>query len=59
MQAYLDACLEEAPYDAAFLVKALGDFARARGMTQVARDAGLLIERLHKALSGDLIPDFE
>jgi len=41
MAAYLEACLEEADGDAAFVAKALGDIARAKGMTQVARDAGL------------------
>lgn len=41
MAAYLEACLEEADGDAAFIAKALGDLARAKGMTQVARDAGL------------------
>ena len=38
MAAYLEACLEEAEGHAAFIAKALGDIARARGMTQVARD---------------------
>jgi hypothetical protein len=41
MAAYLEACLDEAKGDAAFIAKALGDIARARGMGQVARDAGL------------------
>lgn len=41
MAAYLEACLEEANGDAAFIAKALGDMARAKGMSQVARDAGL------------------
>lgn len=39
MAAYLEACLAEAHGDAAFIAKALGDIARAKGMTQVARDA--------------------
>jgi len=52
MAAYLEACLEEADGDAAFIAKALGDIARARGMTQVARDAGISRESLYKALSG-------
>lgn len=56
--AYLEACLEEANGDAAFVAKALGDIARARGMTQVARDAGLSRESLYKALSGERSPDF-
>ena len=59
MAAYLEACFEEAGGDAAFIAKALGDIARARGMTQVARDAGLSRESLYKALSGERSPDFE
>ena len=41
MAAYLDAWLAEAPDDASGIARALGDIARAKGMTQVARDAGL------------------
>jgi probable addiction module antidote protein len=59
MAAYLEACIEEADGDAAFIAKALGDIARARGMTQVARDAGLSRESLYKALSGDRSPGFD
>jgi len=59
MAAYLEASLEEADGDAAFVAKALGDIARAKGMSQVARDAGLSRESLYKALSGDRNPDFE
>ncbi len=59
MAAYLEACLEEADGDAAFIAKALGDIARAKGMAQVARDAGVSRESLYKALSGDRSPDFE
>lgn len=59
MAAYLEACLDEAKGDAAFLAKALGDIARARGMTQVARDTGLSRESLYKALSGERSPDFD
>ena len=51
MAAYLQACLEEAPEDATLLAAALGDIARARGMMQVARQAGLTREGLYKALS--------
>lgn len=56
MAAYLEACIEEANGDAAFIAKALGDIARAQGMSQVARDAGLSRESLYKALSGDRAP---
>ena len=59
MAAYLEACLEEAEGDAAFVAKALGDLARAKGMTQVARDAGLSRESLYKALSGERTPSFD
>ena len=59
MAAYLEACLEEADGNAAFIAKALGDIARAKGMTQVARDAGLSRESLYKALSGERSPDFD
>jgi len=38
--------------------KALGDIARAKGMSQVAREAGLSRESLYKALSGERSPDF-
>ena len=51
MAAYLEACLEEAGGDAAFIAKALGDIARAKGMAQVARDAGLSRESLYKGLA--------
>ncbi len=59
MAAYLEACLEEANGDAAFIAKALGDIARAKGMTQVAREAGLSRESLYKALSGERSPGFD
>lgn len=59
MAAYLQACLDEADGDAAFIAKALGDIARAKGMAQVARDAGLARESLYKALSGDRSPTFD
>ena len=56
--AYLDAWLAEAPDDAAVIVRALGDIARAKGMPQVARDTGLSEERLYKALSENGNPSF-
>jgi probable addiction module antidote protein len=58
MLLYIEAAFEEAGDDASFIAKALGDVARARGMTQVARDAGLSRESLYKALSGERSPDF-
>jgi probable addiction module antidote protein len=59
MEAYLEACFEDAKGDAAFIAKALGDIARAKGMTHVARDAGLSRGSLYKALSGKRSPDFD
>ena len=59
MAAYLEACMEEANGDAAFIAKALGDIARAKGMSQVARDSGLSSESLYKALSGERTPGFD
>jgi probable addiction module antidote protein len=58
MAAYLDAWLMDAPDDAAGIARALGDIARAKGMTQVARDAGLSRESLYRALSEDGNPSF-
>lgn len=56
--AYFDACLEEAGDDPAFIAHALGIIARAKGMTQLARDTGLARENLYKALSADGNPEF-
>ena len=54
-----EASIEEADDDAAFVAKALGDIARARGMAQVASEAGLSRESLYKALSGERVPNFD
>src|SRR5215203_6209282 len=59
MAAYLEACIVEADGDAAFIAKALGDIARAKGMAQVARDSGLSRESLYKALCGERSPGFD
>jgi probable addiction module antidote protein len=56
MVAYLEAALEDG--DAAVVTAALGDIARAKGMTRVARRAGLGRESLYKALSADGNPEF-
>jgi probable addiction module antidote protein len=55
---FLEACFEEAGDDAAFIAKALGTIARARGMTQLAKSTGLGRESLYKALSGEGNPSF-
>ena len=58
MAAYLEACLQEAGDDAAFIAQALGNIARAKGMTQLSKDTGLGRESLYKALSGEGNPSF-
>ena len=58
MAAYLDAWLDEAPEDASGIARALGDIARAKGMTQVARDAGVSRESLYKSLGENGNPTF-
>ena len=55
---YLEACLDEAGDDAAFITKALGAIARAKGMTRLANETGLGRESLYKALSGEGNPSF-
>jgi probable addiction module antidote protein len=55
--AYLSTVLEE--NDAGLLAAALGDIARARGMTQVAKEAGITREALYKALRPGSEPRFE
>ena len=52
------AAIEEDPGDGSLIRAALGDIARARGMTQLARDTGLTREGLYKALSSDGNPEF-
>jgi probable addiction module antidote protein len=58
MADYLEACMEEAGDDPAFIAKALGVIARAKGMTQLAKETGLGRESLYKALSGEGNPSF-
>jgi probable addiction module antidote protein len=54
--AYLEAAFEEG--DPSLIAAALGDIARAKGMAQIARDAGLGRESLYKALSPEGNPEF-
>ena len=56
MVAYLEAALEEG--DSTLVTAALGDIARAKGMTHIAREAGLGRESLYKALSPAGNPEF-
>jgi probable addiction module antidote protein len=56
MAAYLDAALEDG--DPALVIAAIGDIARAKGMSQIARETGLGHESLFKALSTSGNPEF-
>lgn len=58
MAAYLGACFEEAGEDATLIAAALGDIARAKGMTDIAEATGLTREGLYKTLSKDGNPSF-
>jgi probable addiction module antidote protein len=58
MVAYLEACFEEAGDNAAFIAAALGDIARAKGMTDIAAATGLTREGLYRTLSKDGNPSF-
>jgi len=55
---YFEACLAEDPGDGSLIRAALGTIARARGMSQLARDTGLAREGLYKALSPEGNPEF-
>tara|TARA_R110002074_G_scaffold145034_1_gene293356 strand:- start:216691 stop:216990 length:300 start_codon:yes stop_codon:yes gene_type:complete len=58
IQLYLDACIEEAGDDPAFIIHALGVIAKAKNMSQLARDTGLSREGLYKAFSSEGNPTF-
>jgi probable addiction module antidote protein len=57
--AYIEAAQEEAPDDAAFMAKVLGDVARARNISELARQAGVSRETLYQATSGDGNPTLD
>ena len=54
--AYLEAVMEEG--DPALIAAALGDIAKARNISQLAREVGMSREGLYKALSGEGNPSF-
>jgi probable addiction module antidote protein len=58
MAAYIGLWLEEAPDDIPGIMKALGDVARAQGMTNIANTSGLSRESLYKSLSAEGNPSF-
>lgn len=58
IQLYLEACIEEAGDDPAFIVHALSVIARARNMNQLSKNTGLTRESLYNALSPEGNPSF-
>jgi probable addiction module antidote protein len=56
---YLEACMEEAGDDAKFIAAAIGDIARAYGMTRLSREIGMSRVGLHKALDKAGNPSFD
>lgn len=54
---YLTAVIEDG--DPALLAATLGDIAKARGMSQIAKDSGITREALYKALRSDASPRFD
>lgn len=55
---YLEAALEEAGDDSAFIAQALGNIARSQNFSELARKVGVSREGLYKALSTDGNPSF-
>ena len=55
---YLAACLDEDPGDGSLIRRAIADIARARGMSALAREAGISREGLYKALAPNGNPGF-
>jgi len=58
IELYFELCVQEDPGDGSLIRRALGSIARARGMSQLARDTGLAREGLYKALSPEGNPEF-
>jgi probable addiction module antidote protein len=57
--AFLSSAIEEAEGDVGTITSALNTVARARNMSQLARDAGITREGLYKALSPEGNPSFD
>lgn len=58
-KAFFKACIEEDPGDGSLVRRALGELAKAEGMTQLAKETGLSRQCLYKALSPERSPKFE
>ena len=58
IKAYFEACLDDDPGDGSLIRAALGDIAKARNISRLAKDIGLSREGLYRALSADGNPEF-
>ena len=58
-ESFLAACVAEDPGDGSLVRRALAEIAKARGMTELAKEAGLSRQCLYRALSPDAKPSFE
>ena len=58
IRSYFNACIDEDPGDGSLIRVALGDIARAKGMTKLANETGLAREGLYRALSAEGNPEF-
>ena len=58
IRSYFNACIDEDPGDGSLIRVALGDIARAKGITKVANEPGIAREGLYKALSAEGNPEF-
>lgn len=56
---YIEAAQDEAPDDAAFMAKVLGDVARARNISELARQTGIARETLYKVTRGEGNPTLD
>ena len=56
---YIEAAMEKAPDDAAFMAKVLGDVARARNISELARQTGIARETLYKVTRGEGNPTLD
>lgn len=56
---YIEAAQEEAPDDAAFMAKVLGDVARARNISELSRQTGIARETLYKVTRGEGNPTLD
>lgn len=56
---YIEAAMEEAPDDATFMAKVLGDVAQARNISELSRQTGIARETLYKVTRGEGNPTLD